>query len=61
MPRFGTNLFDLFNKRNCYFSPESVYSLGIQLVTIFEKLHDSGYVYNDLKLDNLLLDFSANM
>lgn len=35
---------------------ESIYSLGIQILYIFERLHTSGFVYNNLNLDNLLLD-----
>ena len=26
-----------------------------QLVEIIEKIHDAGYTYNDLKLDNILI------
>ena len=35
---------------------ESIYSLGIQILYIFERLHTTGFVYNNLNLDNLLLD-----
>ena len=35
--------------------------LGIHLLNIFEAIHDSGLVYNDLKLDNILLDMCENL
>ena len=34
-----------------------VYDLGIQLLDIFEQIHSAGYVYNDLKLNNLMFNF----
>ena len=60
MKRYGDNLYDVFDNRNAHFSKESIYSLGIQLINILERVHATGYVYNDLKLDNLLLDFGKN-
>lgn len=35
-------------------------SLGIQLINILESIHQAGYVYNDLKLDNLMLDYGID-
>ena len=55
MPRLGVNLYDLFMERNKMFSRMQIYSLGIQLVNILEQVHSAGFVYNDLKLDNLML------
>ena len=37
------------------FSKESTVSLGIQLLNILEQIHNAGYIYNDLKLDNLMV------
>ena len=61
MPRLGMNLHELFNKKNGSFTEESIYSLGIQLLNILEKVHRAGFIFNDLKLDNLLLDFDADV
>jgi len=60
MPRYGINLESLFQSRNSHFSRESIYSLGIQLLNMLQRVHEAGYVYNDLKLDNLLLDYGKN-
>lgn len=44
-----------------YITNESIYSLGIQLLKILEQVHSAGFIYNDLKFDNLLLDFETNI
>ena len=54
MPRYGMTLQTLVEKYTL--SKESVYSLGIQLLNIFEQIHAEGFVYNDLKLDNLMVE-----
>lgn len=61
LPRLGTNLNHLFNKRKGQFTKEQTCSLGIQLVNILEQVHAAGLVFNDLKLDNLLLDAGINL
>ena len=33
--------------------------MGIQLINILEKIHAAGLVYNDLNLDNILLDYGV--
>ena len=60
MPRYGSNLHELFRKRNAHFTAESIYSLGIQIINIFEQIHEAGFVYNALKLDNLFLDYGIS-
>ena len=61
MPRLGMNLLDLLRARDINYTEESIFSLGIQLLNILEKVHSAGFVFNDLKLDNLLLDFDADV
>lgn len=53
MPSLQLNLETLFKSQK--FSKALIYSLGIQLVNMFEQVHESGFVYNDLKLNNLML------
>ena len=61
MPRYGLNLHELFALRKGRFSTESICSLGVQLLNILEQIHRAGHVFNDLKLDNLLLDFNSDV
>lgn len=43
------------------FSKESIYGLGVQLLNLLEGVHYSGYIYNDLKLDNILFDLDVDL
>jgi serine/threonine protein kinase len=55
LPQYGLNLEKLFeNSGNC-FSSKTILQLGVRLLEIIEQIHDSGYTYNDLKLDNILV------
>lgn len=60
MPRYGMTLHDLFESRKGLLSAASIYSLGIQMINILEQIHQAGFVFNDLKLDNLLFDMDAD-
>ena len=39
----------------------SIYHLGLACLNLLEQIHSAGYVYNDLKLDNLLVDFKESL
>lgn len=32
-----------------------MYKIGLNILNILEMVHDSGYVFNDLKFENILL------
>ncbi len=57
MPRYGENIENIFIKHQKKMSLNSTVCLGIQLLNILECVHKAGYVYNDLKPDNLMIDF----
>lgn len=61
MPRYGEDLFSILSKRKFKLSKASVYDLGLKILDILEAIHESGLVYNDLKLDNILIDYGEEV
>ena len=55
MEKLGQTLQQHLAKRGKAFSLKTVCQLGIKLMNQFEGLHSIGKVYNDLKLDNILV------
>ena len=55
MNQFGHNLSHYFVKSQGIFSKKTIHQIGIRLVDIFKKIHETGFIYNDLKLDNLMI------
>jgi serine/threonine protein kinase len=53
--KLGFTLEKYLFKRNDHFSPSCAFKIGIQLVDQMRIIHDAGYTYNDLKLDNILV------
>lgn len=46
---------------NAQFNSQSVFSLGIQVIKLLEIIHNSGYVFNNLSLENLYVDFNVSI
>ncbi|XP_044728832.1 serine/threonine-protein kinase VRK1-like [Chrysoperla carnea] len=55
LPRYGTDLETIFQKKNKQFSLKTVLTVSIQVLDILEYLHSKGYVHSDIKGSNLLL------
>lgn len=55
MPRYGDNLQSLLKHNKYDISEASMFQIGLNILNILELVHDSGYVYNDLKFENILL------
>ena len=54
MPKYGENLDNYYLSQGKRLSMKSILHLGMNLIKILEKVHQSGFVYGDLKLDNIL-------
>ena len=61
MPRLGINLEQYFEAMDNVVPEVSVYSLGIKILTLLECVHETGFVFNDLKLDNLMIGYSDSL
>jgi serine/threonine protein kinase len=57
MKRFDYNTKNYFEKYKKIISKDNIYKFGIQIINILENVHKADYIYNDLKLDNLLFDY----
>ena len=61
MPRLGINLDEYFHSVDKTIPEVSVYSLGIKILTLLECVHETGFVFNDLKLENLMIGYSDEL
>lgn len=61
MQLLGPSLEDLFNKEHRRFKLQSVYLIAIQLITLLEKLHNTGYIHRDIKPNNFLIGRDDNI
>lgn len=57
MPRYGSNLETYFEKMQHKMSKETILDVGLAMITTLESTHKAGYVFNDLKLDNLMVGY----
>jgi serine/threonine protein kinase len=55
MPKYGADVDRYFHSMNKDLSIKSIIHLGMEVLKILQKVHSSGYVYGDLKLDNILI------
>lgn len=55
LEKLGKTLESYLLERNRAFSLKTVCQIGIKLIDILMVIHDLGYLYNDLKLDNVVI------
>lgn len=55
MERLGKPLQDYLISRKMGFSLNTVVQVGCRILQIFEQLHNLGKIFNDLKLDNIMI------
>lgn len=57
MELLGEDLEKIFNSKNKKFSMETVLLLGVNIVTLLEQLHSSGYIHRDIKPNNFMVGY----
>lgn len=55
-PRYGADLQSVLALRDFRLEDKSIYKLGMQLLDILEVIHAAGLVFNNLCLENIVLD-----
>lgn len=60
LPRYGSDVNKFFLANNRRLPEGTVYRIAIQMLEVFEFIHDSGYVHADLKAANILLENSTD-
>ena len=60
MPRYGEDLLEVFKSFEMKFSVPSIVTIATSILSQLEKIHEHGYCFNDLKLDNLVVGFEQN-
>ena len=61
MPRLGFEVDQYFNLMEQSLSPKSIIHLAMEVLKILEQVHASGFIYGDLKLDNILLGYGQTL
>ena len=56
----GPSLATLYNFCNNSFSLNTTISIGIDSLDLLERLHSTGFVHNDIKPDNFVIDLDVN-
>jgi serine/threonine protein kinase len=59
MPKYDINLRD-FLKLSEKVDTDMIFDMGCQLLDAFEALHEAGYVYNDLKPENIMINIEQS-
>ena len=55
--QLGSTLEHHLFERDEPFTPGCCYKIGLQLLEQIKLIHDSGYTFNDLKLDNIMVGY----
>lgn len=51
----GRTIEDILYSRNDAFSQKTVFQIGIQVLDSLKLAHNAGFLYNDLKLNNIVV------
>jgi len=59
MEKLGLSIKDILKRNKKHFTVKCIMSLGIELISLLEKLHSLGYIHCDIKPDNIMIgDYS---
>lgn len=61
MPRYGQNLESYFERQNCNISNSSIHEMAKATLKMLEQVHEAGFIFNDLKLDNIMAGFKDRL
>jgi serine/threonine protein kinase len=61
IPRYGMNLDDYFMKMKYTWSRDTVLDLATSVLSALEHIHGTGHVFNDLKLDNIMVGYKSKL
>lgn len=59
--QLGDTLENVLFDREEAFSEPCTYKIGLQLLDQIQLIHESGYTYNDIKLDNVLIGYPGSV
>lgn len=55
MEKLGLSLKDILKRNKRHFSVKCILTIGIKLIMLMQKLHDTGYIHCDIKPDNIMI------
>ena len=58
MDLLGADLEKLFNDKHKKFKLETVLLLGINIISLLEQMHNSGYIHRDIKPNNFMVGYN---
>ena len=61
MPRYGVNLEYVCEKVSYQLSTASIHDIGQAILSTLEAVHKAGYIFSDLKLDNLMTGYKQKV
>lgn len=56
MQRLGVSLKQLFTNRNYFFNMNTISNIAVQVLYRLQELHDKGWLHQDIKPENILID-----
>ena len=55
MEKLGMSLKDILKKNKRHFTIKCILQIGIKLIVLLQKMHNTGYIHCDIKPDNIMI------